>query len=67
MSSYKKPEKITSNTREVDDEKNNNSKAPQGLIKDNKKESQEKSDKNNDGLAAPKSKKLYILFFTKIN
>ena len=57
MSSYKKPEKITSNTREVDDEKNSNNKAPQGLIKDSKKsESQEKHDNNNEGLAAPKSK-----------
>ena len=55
MSSYKKPEKITSNTSEVDDEKNSNNRAPQGLIKDSKKsESQEKND--NEGLAAPKSK-----------
>lgn len=53
MSSYKKPEKITSNTREVDDEKNTNNKAPQGLIKDSKKESQENN--NNEGLAAPKN------------
>jgi len=56
MSSYKKPEKITSNTREVDDEKVSNNKAPQGLIKDSKKnESQEKNENNNEGLAAPKS------------
>jgi len=65
MSSLKKPEKITSDIKEVDDEKNVNVKAPQGLIKDSKKnENKEKNkndninnnDNNDNDLTAPKSK-----------
>jgi len=59
MSSLKKPEKIASEIKEVDDEKNANAKAPQGLIKDSKKsESKEKNknDNNDEDLSAPKSK-----------
>ena len=63
MSSYKKPEKIASNIREVDDEKNSNNKVPQGLIRDSKKnEGKEKNDDQNDeGLAAPKSNNFFQL------
>lgn len=68
MSSLKKPEKIASEIKEVDDEKNTNSKAPQGLIKDSKKsESKEKNknENNDEDLSAPKSiaKKKYSIKF----
>lgn len=57
MSSYKKPEKIASDIKEVDDEKTNNNKAPQGLIRDTKiTETKNDSNHNNndEGFAATK-------------
>lgn len=69
MSSLKKPEKIASDIKEVDDEKTVNAKAPQGLIKDSKKnESKEKNkndnnniNNNDDDLSAPKSNLFFNL------
>lgn len=64
MSSLKKPEKIASDIKEFDDEKNVNAKAPQGLIKDSKKnESKEKNknENNDEDLSAPKSKEFFLM------
>ncbi len=60
MSSLKKPEKLTSEIKEVDDEKFSNTKAvPQGLIKDTKKndskDKNKKENNNDEELSAPKS------------
>ncbi len=73
MSSLKKPEKIASEIKEVDDEKTLNAKAPQGLIKDSKKnESKEKNKNDNnqntnndEDLSAPKSNYLFFNLFQK--
>ena len=55
MSSYKKPEKLASDIKEVDDEKISNNKAPQGLIKDSQKSDIKNKSNNDDDLSAPKS------------